>query len=102
MIPVSPVSSRPLLFASFQMVFPSVSVKFGATRPKSRLRLVLLLVSPSLTGSPPLVRVMSPLSMNPPVPSVPDSAPLSLLLTLSSGSDSVKVLLRYPKSTRRC
>ena len=70
-IPDSPVSSRPLLLTSFQIVLPSVSVKLGATTPKSRDRFELLLVSPSLVGSPPAVRVMSPLSMKPPLPRVP-------------------------------
>ena len=95
-IPDSPVSSRPLLLTSFQTVLPSVSVKLGATTPKSRDRFELLLVSPSLVGSPPAVRVMSPLSMKPPLPRVPLGAPSSLLLTLSSGSDAVAVLLTNP------
>ena len=42
------------------------------------------------------VRVMSPLSMKPPLPRVPTGAPSSLLFMLSSGSVGVLVLLVNP------
>ena len=89
-MPVSPLSLKPLLFASSKTVSPRVSTPAGAggTKPKSSVRFVLASVSPSSIGSPPTVRAIALLWMKPPEPSAPAVVfviPLSSLLTLPSG-----------------
>ena len=78
--PGSPESARALLFTSIHTRLPSDSRPPG-TNPKSTVRLLLALPSPSPVGSPLTLSVTGPLRTTPP----PMVTPLSSLSTSLSG-----------------